>query len=304
MDLLTVRNILAGGKSIYEIPLKVAYYARVSTEKDAQLHSLSAQKAYFEELIKNNPEWFFAGGYIDEGISGTSADKREQFLRMIADAENSAFDLIITKEISRFSRSTLDSIFYTQELLRHSVGVLFQNDNICTLDGDAELRLTIMASIAQDEVRKLSERCKFGFRRAIEKGTVLGNDRIWGYRKDRGGLIIVPEEAQLVKKIFEMYVYDGFGIRRIADTISAQGYMNKNNNPFSFSTVNGILSNPKYKGFYCGNKTHKLDYRRNDRVEVPAAQWVMYKDCDRVPPIVSEQLWDKANELMSKKAAP
>ncbi|MEF9969896.1 MAG: recombinase family protein, partial [Ruthenibacterium sp.] len=170
MDLYTIRNEFNQGKSIYDLDLKVTYYARVSTDKDEQLHSIQNQIDYYETYIRANAHWTFADGYIDEGLSGTSVAKRESFLRMMDDAVLRKFDFIITKEISRFSRNTLDSIHYTQQLLRVGVGVLFQSDNINTLMPDAELRLTIMSSIAQDEVRKISERVKFGFKRAVEKG--------------------------------------------------------------------------------------------------------------------------------------
>ena len=193
MDLYSIRRELNSGKSIYDIPMRVTYYARVSTEKDEQLHSLSAQIKYYSDMIKQNSNWKFVEGYIDEGLSATSVKKRESFLTMIEDAKSGKFDFVITKEISRFSRNTVDSIQYTQQLLTCGVGVLFQSDNINTLLPDSELRLTIMSSIAQDEVRKISERVRFGFRRAIEKGSVLGNNKIWGYKKDNGKLVIVEE---------------------------------------------------------------------------------------------------------------
>ena len=161
----------------------MTFYARVSTEKVEQQGSLENQIQYYTEFIQQNPNWTYIPGYIDEGISGTSTYKRDSFLRMIADAQRGMFDFIITKEISRFSRNTLDSIQYTQELLENNVGVLFQNDNINTLDSDSEFRLVVMAGVAQDEVRKLSERLKFGFRQSIKNGRVLGNNRLWGYDK-------------------------------------------------------------------------------------------------------------------------
>ena len=167
--------------NIYDLPLRFTYFARVSTGKDEQLHSLSGQVGYYEKMIQNNDNWTFVKGYVDEGISGTSTARRTSFNRMIEDGKRGEFDFIITKEISRFARDTLDSIQYTRELLSAGVGVLFHNDNINTLLPDAELRLTIMASIAQDEVRKLSERVRFGFKRSIENGVVLGNNNIWGF---------------------------------------------------------------------------------------------------------------------------
>ena len=183
MDIRRIRAEMRMGRSIFDLPLRVTFYARVSTDQDAQLNSLENQVQYYTELIQSKGSWTFVPGYIDEGISGTSTRKRDDFNRMIRDAKGGLFDFIITKEISRFSRSTLDSIRYTQELLEHNVGVLFQNDHINTLDTDSEFRLVIMAGVAQDEVRKLSERLKFGFRQAIKNGHVLGNDKLYGYDK-------------------------------------------------------------------------------------------------------------------------
>ena len=173
MNVLRIRNEMRNGKTIFDLPLRVTFYARVSTDKDEQLNSLENQVQYYTQFIQEKRNWTYVQGYVDEGISGTSTKKRDSFLRMIADAKAGRFDFIITKEISRFSRSTLDSIQYTQELLEHDVGVLFQNDNINTLDSDSEFRLVVMAGVAQDEVRKLSERLKFGFRQAIKNGHVL-----------------------------------------------------------------------------------------------------------------------------------
>ena len=303
MDIYDIRNALNSGKTIYDLPLRVTYYARVSTDKDEQLHSLLAQVRYYTEFIHRSPQWIFVEGYIDEGISGTSVGKRENFLRMIKDAQVGHFDFIVTKEISRFSRNTLDSIQYTQELLRCGVGVLFESDNINTLMPDAELRLTIMSSIAQDEVRKISERVKFGFKRAIENGVVLGNDRIWGYEKKDGRLSIKEDEAEIVRKIFHLYANERKGVRTIAAYLSSQGYKNTRGNDFSFSTLRGILSNPKYKGWYCGRKTSKIDYKLKTIKYFPEDEWVMYRDEENVPAIVSEELWDKANLVLSKRSA-
>lgn len=301
MDLYEIRNRLNSGNSIYDIEMNVTFYARVSTEKDEQLHSLQAQIGYYQEFIQKNPNWKFVDGYIDEGLSATSVTKRESFLAMIEDARIGKFDFIITKEISRFSRNTIDSIKYTQELLSHGVGVLFQSDNINTLMPDSELRLTIMSSIAQDEVRKISERVKFGFRRAIEKGVVLGNNKIWGYTKENGRLIIVEKEAEIIETIFDMYVNQHIGMRTISKILGEKGVKNSKGNDIAPSTIRNIISNPKYKGYYCGNKTQKYDYRRNARKYIEQEDWVTYKDEENVPPIVSEELWDRANIILNKR---
>ena len=302
MDLYAIRNELAQGRSIYDLTLRVTFYARVSSDSNEQLHSLQAQSEYFQGFISNSDNWQYVDGYIDEGISGTSVNKRGSFLRMIDDAHLDKFDFIITKEVSRFARNTLDSIKYTQDLLAHGIGVFFQSDNINTLMPDSELRLTIMASVAQDEVRKTSERVKFGFRRAIEKGVVLGSDRIWGYKKDQGKLVIVEDEAKMVRRIYELFAIDNMGMRSIAKQLTEEGYRNSHNKPLSFSTISGILSNPKYKGYYCGNKTHKIDYKLDKVKYLDQKEWVLYKDIEKVPPIVSEELWDKAAQIRAKRS--
>ncbi|MCL2704442.1 MAG: recombinase family protein [Defluviitaleaceae bacterium] len=301
MDLFDIRNQLNAGRSIFDIPMRTTFYARVSTEKDGQLNSLDAQVRYYGEFIRANRNWGFVPGYVDEGISGTSAVKRAAFMSMITDARLGKFDFVITKEISRFSRNTMDSIKYTQELLEAGVGVLFQSDNINTLYADSELRLTIMSSIAQDEVRKISERVRFGFKRAVDSGVVLGSNRIWGYVKDNGRLVIEPDEAEMVKRIFNLYAGGNMGIRGVCAWLAENGYKNTNGNAFSFSTIKGILSNPKYKGFYCGSKTVKYDYRRNGRKNIDSSEWVVYRDCEAVPPIVSEEVWDRANAILKTR---
>ncbi len=301
MNILRIRNELRNGKSIFDLPLRVTFYARVSTEKDEQLNSLENQIQYYTELIHSKPNWTYVEGYIDEGISGTSTKKRDSFNRMIKDAKAGRFDFIITKEISRFSRSTLDSIQYTQELLEHDVGVLFQNDNINTLDSDSEFRLVVMAGVAQDEVRKLSERLKFGFRQAIKNGHVLGNDRLWGYDKKDCVLTINEEEAQVVRRIFDLYANQRMGIRRISRTLYDEGFTSRNGNEFNVLTIRHILCNPKYKGWYCANKSQTVDYRSKRKIFLDESEWVMYPD-PSIPAIVSEELWDRANALYKRRS--
>ncbi len=296
MNVLKIRNELRNGKTIFDLPLRVTFYARVSTEKDEQLNSLENQVQYYTELIQSKPNWTYVPGYIDEGISGTSTKKRDSFLRMIEDAKKGLFDFIITKEISRFSRSTLDSIQYTQELLEHDVGVLFQNDNINTLDGDSEFRLVVMAGVAQDEVRKLSERLKFGFRQAIKNGHVLGNDKLWGYNKKDCVLTINEAEAAVVRRIFDLYANQKMGIRRISQQLYDEGYTSRMGNAFNVATIRHILENPKYKGWFCAGKTQTVDYRSKRKIVLDESEWITYPD-PSIPAIVSEELWDRANAL-------
>ena len=191
------------------IKLRVTDYARVSTDHLEQKKSLQNQVEHFEQYIKENPNWTYVGGYVDDGITGTSDVKRDNFMKMIEDARSGKFDLIVTKEISRFSRNTLDSIKYTRELLSYGVAVLFVNDNINTVMPDSELRLTIMASMAQDEIRRLSERVKFGMNRAIERGEILGNDLLYGYKKDKDTKVILHVARCHAQKNQDLLI-DGF----------------------------------------------------------------------------------------------
>ena len=302
MNLLKIRRELRNGKSVFDLPLRVTFYARVSTDKEEQRNSLENQIQYYTELIQSKPGWTYVAGYIDEGISGTSTKRRDSFLRMIRDAKAGRFDFIITKEISRFSRSTLDSIQYTQELLEHDVGVLFQNDNINTLDPDSEFRLVVMAGVAQDEVRKLSERLKFGFRQAIKNGHVLGNDKLWGYDKRDCVLTVNEAEAQVVRRIFDLYANQEMGIRRISQTLYDEGFTSRRGNPFNVLTIRHILCNPKYKGWYCANKSQTVDYRSKRKIFLEESEWVMYPD-PAIPAIVSEELWNRANRLYRQRSA-
>lgn len=301
MTIRKLREELRMGKSIYDLSLRVTFYARVSTEKMEQQGSLENQIQYYTDFIQKNPNWTYIPGYVDEGISGTTTHKRESFLRMIEDAHRGLFDFIITKEISRFSRSTLDSIQYTQELLDSNVGVLFQNDNINTLDTDSEFRLVVMAGVAQDEVRKLSERLKFGFRQSIKNGHVLGNNRLWGYDKKDCKLTIIPEQAEAVRLIFELYATGEYGIRKIAQELTRRGHTSLLGNEFNQLTIRHILTNPKYKGWYCGNKTQSLDYRTKKKAFLEESEWVMYPD-PNIPAIVSEELWDRANAIFKERS--
>ena len=303
MTLYEMKQSLILGKTIFELPLKVAYYARVSTEKEEQINSLENQVAFFEDYIRKNSNWTFIKGYIDEGISGTTSLKRENFMKMIEDGKNKKFDLIVAKEVSRFSRDTIDSLLYTRKLLEYDVCVYFLSDNIVTASNDGELRLTIMSSMTQDEVRKISERTKFGFKRALEKGTVLGTDNIWGYKKEKGKLVIDKEEAPLIKNIFETYANDSkIGLKKLSMELKKQGYYNRNGNPIHQNTLKRIIQNPKYKGYYTGGLSTVVDYRSKKRNFNNPTEWKVYKDYEKVPPIVTEELWEKANQKLLSRS--
>ena len=303
MDIHTIQQELKT-KKIYDLPLRVTYYARVSSESDEQLNSLGNQIAYYEDLIRQNQAWTFVPGYIDEGLSGISTKKRENFNRMVDDAEEHRFDLIITKEISRFARNTLDSIQYTRQLFSYGVGVFFQNDNINTLDEDSEFRLTIMSGIAQDELRKLSSRVKFGHQQAIKSSVVLGNSRIFGYTKANGKLVIDETEAPMVRELFELYATGEYSMKQLETLFWEKGYHNHNGKKIAHTTMSNLISNPKYKGYYVGNKVKVVDMFTKKQKFLPPEEWVMFKDetGEIVPAIVSEEVWDTANAVLKKRS--
>lgn len=286
--------------SIYDIELNVAYYARVSTEKVEQQASIKHQEEHFEELIHSNNRWKFAGSYIDDGISGMHADKREEFQRMLRDAKLGKIDMIITKEISRFARNTLDSIQYTRELLSYGVCVWFQNDGINTIDDDSEFRLTIMAGVAQDEIRKLSSRVKFGHAQSIKNGVVLGH-RMYGYSNNQGKLELIPEEADMVRMIFRDYA-SGMSTPRIEKKLWNMGYRSFKGGKISRDVIKNIIRNPKYKGYYCGGKVKVVDMFTKKQEFLPQSEWIMFKDDgSRVPQIIDETTWEKANAYLRER---
>ncbi len=303
MDIHSIRQALRT-KPIYNIPLRVTFYARVSSESDEQLNSLGNQVSYYEEFICKNAAWEYVEGYVDEGLSAATTKKREDFHRMVEDGKAGLFDLIITKEITRFARNTLDSILYTRELLSAGVGVFFQNDNINTFDEDSELRLTIMSGIAQDELRKLSSRVKFGHAQAIKKNVVLGNSRIFGYVKDGGRLAVDEDEAPMVRELFELYATGEYSMKQIETHFWDKGYRNHNGKKIAHTTMSNLIANPKYKGYYVGNKVKVIDLFTKKQKFLPPEEWVMFKDetGEIVPAIVSEELWERANAVLKKRS--
>ena len=193
-----------------------------------------------------------------------------------------------------------DSLSYTRELLRFGVGVYFQNDNINTFDKDAELRLTIMSSIAQDEVRKLSERTRFGFKRAQENSVLLGQNNLFGYNKVDGRLEIVEHEAAIVREVFERYTAGDLGLRAIANDLERRGIRGRQGRPLTYSTLYGMIRNPKYKGCYAGRRYASRDYRDKRSYRLSEDKWLVHED-DRVPAIVPEAMWDEANRLLAAR---
>lgn len=302
MNYYDIVSAIAHGEKIYNLPLRVTYYCRVSTDSDVQLNSLDNQLDYYETYIKKNKTWSFVDGYIEEGVTGTRADKRQSFMRMIRDAKLNKFDLIITKDVSRFARDLEDSIHYIRELKSSGVGVFFENQSLNTFDLNSELTINILFNIAQEESKKISASVKFGYRKAISQGHVLGSSNITGYRKDNCKLVIIEEEAKMVRRIFELYATGEYGFHKLAVKLSQEGYLNKKGRIYDKDSLKRMIQNPKYKGFYRARTYEILDYRTKKRKKNTEEDQVIYKCTDgSVPAIVSEELWDKANEVLNAR---
>ncbi len=280
--------------------IKVASYCRVSTDRDDQANSFESQQRYFKEYIDRQPDWELYEVYADEGITGTSTKKRAAFNRMIADAHLGKFQLILTKEVSRFSRNILDTITYTRELKALGVGVLFMNDGISTLEPDAELRLSIMGSIAQEESRKTSTRVKWGQTRRMEQGVVFGRSLL-GYDVKDGCLTVNPEGAEIVRLIFYKYGVEKKGTTVIARELREAGYRTHSGNmKWSNTHIVKILKNEKYVGDLVQKKTITPDYLSHaKKYNHGEEELVIIRDHHE--PIIDRELWDTVQRELKKR---
>ena len=272
--------------------LRVAAYCRVSTEQDEQLNSFENQVTYYTEFINRNPNYELAGIYADEGISGTSTKRREQFNRMIADCEAGKIDLIITKSISRFARNTQDCLNYSRKLKDLGIGITFEKENISTMDSTGELLFTILSSLAQDESRSISENCQWGIRSLFKQGVVhINTNRFYGYDKNEDGrLVINPEQAKVVRWIFESYM-DGINPDIIARRLMEKKVPGCMGEPkWTVDTIMGILQNEKHMGDAILQKTFTADYLTKKQVK-NEGQLAQYHVKDDHEAIVSKELW-------------
>lgn len=293
-------ELLNQERKMQETKKRVAAYCRVSTDNEDQANSFESQQRYFRQYIERNPDWELYAVFADEGISGTNTKKRREFNRMIECAKNGCFDLIITKEISRFARNTLDSIFYTRDLKKHGVGVIFLNDNINTLDGDAELRLAIMSSIAQEESRKTSERVKWGQKRRMEQGIVFGRSML-GYDVKDGKMTVNEEGAKTVRLIFHKFVDEGKGTHVIARELREEGILPCRVKEWQNTVILRIIRNEKYCGDLVQKKTYTPDFLSHEKkYNRGQEEFVIIKDHHE--PIISRELFDKANRILDAKS--
>lgn len=248
--------------------LRVAAYCRVSTSQEDQRNSLENQRRYFSEYISRQPDWELVEVYADEGLSGTSSD-RPAFRRMLAAAAEGEIDLILTKEVSRFARNTVDALAYTRLLRRQGVGIVFIGDHIDTRQNDGEFRLTIMASVAQEESRKISERVKWGQQRSMEHGVVFGCNNIYGFTLQGGELTVKPEQAKIIRKIYRRFLLDGKGTYIIARELIAEGIPppSGKGNSWSSTMVLRLLRNEKYCGDLLQRKSCTPDFLDHRKVK-------------------------------------
>jgi DNA invertase Pin-like site-specific DNA recombinase len=279
---------------------EMVFYGRVSTQHEAQLVALENQMKWYEDQMKYHPNWNLVERYIDEGITGTLAAKRPEFVRMLEDAKEGRFDLIVTREVCRFARNTVDTLSITRELKNYGVEVYFVSDNIWTMDGDGELRLSIMATLAQEESRKISERVLAGQAISRENGVLYGTGNIIGYDRIDGKYVINQEQAETIRLIFELYA-SGMGMTRVANELTARGRLDgAGNKVWNAVKVSRTIRNATYKGYICYNKSRVNNYLEKKRIKnLDEDSFILKKG--NFEPIVSEELWDYCNQLRKRK---
>ena len=279
---------------------RVAAYCRVSTDHEDQVNSFEAQQRYFRDYINYHPDWELYDVYADEGVTGTSTEKRIQFQRMIQDAFAKKFELIVTKEVSRFSRNTLDTISYARQLQAIGVGIIFANDGINTLERASETFLALLSTMAQEESRKTSERVKWGQKRQMEQGVVFGRSML-GYDVEGGKMTINPEGAELVRLIFNKYAIEKKGTSVIARELREDGYKTyAGNAKWTNTSILKIIKNEKYVGDLIQKKTctpdfltHKKEYNKDAQDRVCLTE--------HHEPIIDRGIWNLAQEELQKR---
>lgn len=277
--------------------IKVAGYCRVSTDKDDQVNSFEAQQRYFREYIDREPGWELCEIYADEGITGTSTKKRTQFNRMINDAYEGKFSLIVTKEVSRFSRNILDTISYTRELRSIGVGVFFVTDRINTLEPEAEMLLSFLASLAQEESRRTSTRVVWGQTRQMEKGVVFGQSML-GYDVKNGNIFLNAKGAETVFLIFHKYAVEQMSTSKIAEFLTKEGYCTyRGSGDWRSNTVIKILKNEKYVGDLIQKKTYTPDFLTHEKKRNTGQVPLIYIK-NHHEPIISREIWDLTQERL------
>lgn len=280
--------------------IRVVFYGRVSTEHEAQLSALKAQMQWYDDQLKYYSNWNLVEKYIDRGITGTQAKKRPAFLKMLEDAKEDKFDLIVTREVCRFARNTVQSLDTVQKLKQLGIEVFFVDDGIWSFDGDAELRLGIMSTLAQEESRKISDRVKAGQKISRDNGVLYGNGNILGYTRVEDTYKIVEEEAETIRMIFNLYL-KGLGYTKICKELEKEKRKCATGKvAWSASKISRIINNPTYKGWMAYGKSITTDYLNQERITVTDASQYEYKK-GNFEPIISEEDWNKAEEIRKSK---
>ena len=287
--------------------VRVVYYGRVSTQHEAQVNAFENQIDFYEETLKRHPNWQFIDRYTDKGITGTMAIKRPGFMQMISDAQEGKFDLIITREVSRFARNTVDSLEYVKILKKYGVEVYFIADDIWSLEADIDFRLTLMSALSQQESTKISSRVRAGQSISRQKGILYGNGNILGYslvkavKSVDNTYEIVEEEAETVRMIYEMYVYKGMGAQAISTELQKLGRKNASGRcKWDAIRVLRILKNRTYAGYIAYNKSYTVDFLEHKRKVINDNEQHIYIK-GNFPAIVSDQLYNKAQAIRCKK---
>ena len=279
----------------------IVYYGRVSTEHEAQLSALENQLQWYDDQSKYHPNWKVLRKYIDEGITGTQAKKSPAFLKMLEDAKNGQFDLIVTREVCRFARNTVDTLVTTRELKKIGVEVYFVEDNIWTMDGDGELRLTIMATLAQEESRKTSERVRAGQKISRDNGVLYGNGNILGYDRVGDTYVINEEQAETVRLIYNLYS-QGLGFKKIINELVSQHRKDSYGLVrWECTKISRILHNATYKGYMGYLKSFRNNYLEQKSIINRDESTHLYIK-GKFEPIVSEELWEKCRQIRESKA--
>lgn len=284
---------------ISKMPAKkrVAAYARVSSGKDAMLESFSAQVSYYSEFIQNHGGWEYVGVYSDEALTGTK-EIRPEFQRLLEDCRNGKIDMIITKSISRLARNTVTMLETVRELKGINVEVYFEKENIHSNSGDGELMLTILASFAQEESRSVSENCKWRIRKGFKEGELVNLRFIYGYRVDKGKVEIYEGEAEIVRMIFKDYV-EGMGCSLIAKKLREMNIPKLRGGTWNSERVVDIIKNEKYTGNALLQKKYVKDHL-NKNLVFNKGNLPMYYAEGTHPPIIDEETFQKAKEIMRK----
>lgn len=279
---------------------KIVFYGRVSTEHEAQLAALENQMQWYDDQAKYHPNWTVLDKYIDEGITGTQAKKRPAFMQMIEDAKQGKFDLIVTREVCRFARNTVDTLVVTRELKNYGVEVYFVEDNIWTMDGDGELRLTIMATLAQEESRKISERVRAGQKISRDNGVLYGSGNIIGYDRVNGTYVINEDQAETVRIIFDLYL-EGLGETKICKELCKRQRKDGHGNvSWSVSKISRILRNATYMGYKCYLKSYSNNYLEQKRIKNLDDSTYLYIKGD-FEPIISEEIFRRCEEIRKSR---